>query len=573
MDSWWGRNPGGSNAKRGMSIKGERIGEQRTGRDILERGNFAGEKNKRSVASSELRAWGKASALWFFEEESDSISVLEVIICIHGSYLVEILSESRRSGGSGEGPQIGDSTGDRTQNLWFHKRIKLELELGLLIKIDLGSRAWIRIGDRLVRGSDSPSQLEQIPNHRDMDPQYATVDQLAEITDTMASLRDAILGLGQRIDGHQAQPLPIPGSTLHDSTIPPPPPPSGPSGPTIQQDYIVPPPHHHRFSQLPRLEHLCCWDGYDDMSVAALPAEFRMPDIERYTRIGCPRIHLQLYNTVMRGHRLDKAQMIMLFPLSLNGAAQRWFASWTLRDRPFRQGPDETVTSFISRWREKIAQIIDRPSERDQISMIMCSLQPCFARHLMGFPQIDFGSLVQALYALRRVYLEVYGQILPFQTQRGRSRDQAPGPQMLMIQHGQYRPVAPIRPVGPTYLHPPPQPGLVDLGCPGVATDPLPTHDTRAVPPPPEGEYRPPHREVQIVTRSGRIAQPPLVDRPFAGIAAREEVQREDDEILRQLCTTQACISIWSLLASSSTHRDALVRAVGQIRVDTATTP
>ncbi|RVW35605.1 hypothetical protein CK203_108071 [Vitis vinifera] len=249
-----------------------------------------------------------------------------------------------------------------------------------------------------------------------------------------------------------------------------------------------------------------------------------------------------------------------------------------------------------------------------------------------------------------------------------------------MIQHGQYRPVAPIRPVGPTYLHPPPQPvyatqapqrppmqfhhqyrapppprpttttayppgfrtdlhcayhqraghdtdscsalrhaiqdlidqGLVDLGRPGVATDPLPTHDTRAVPPPPEGtadpqaiqfdpdkiygpppvspvylqhvppmtpfilfpeEYRPPHRDVQIVTRSGRVAQPPPVDRPFAGIAAREEVQREDDEILRQLRTTQARISIWSLLASSSTHRDALVRALGQIRVDTATTP
>ena len=49
-----------------MSIKGERIGEQRGGGDILERGNFAGEKNKRSVASSELRVWGKASALWFF---------------------------------------------------------------------------------------------------------------------------------------------------------------------------------------------------------------------------------------------------------------------------------------------------------------------------------------------------------------------------------------------------------------------------------------------------------------------------------------------------------------------------
>ena len=54
----------------------------------------------------------------------------------------------------------------------------------------------------MVRGSDPHSQLEHISYHRDIDPQYATVDQLTEITDTMASLRDAILGLGQRIDRH-----------------------------------------------------------------------------------------------------------------------------------------------------------------------------------------------------------------------------------------------------------------------------------------------------------------------------------------------------------------------------------
>ena len=109
-----------------------------------------------------------------------------------------------------------------------------------MIKSDLGSRAWIRIGGRLVRYSNPHSQLEQTLNHRDIDPQYATVNQLAKITDTMASLRDAILGMGQRIDEHQAQPLPILGSTPHDSIAPPPPPPL--SGPTIQQDYTVPPP-------------------------------------------------------------------------------------------------------------------------------------------------------------------------------------------------------------------------------------------------------------------------------------------------------------------------------------------
>ena len=200
-----------------------------------------------------------------------------------------------------------------------------------------------------------------------MDSQYATVDQLAEITDTMASLRDAILGLGHRIDGHQAQPLPILGSTPHDSTPPPPPPPS--SGPTVQQDYTVPPPPppplsrptvqqnyivpppppplvqsapqvrafvlHGQTETIPhsivtpapiiddtqaridRIEQrirslhvsdgVIGWDGYDDLPVAALPVEFRMPNIERYTWIGCPRIHLQLYSAVMCRHRLDEA--------------------------------------------------------------------------------------------------------------------------------------------------------------------------------------------------------------------------------------------------------------------------
>ena len=86
-------------------------------------------------------------------------------------------------------------------------------------------------------------------------------------------------------------------------------------------------------------------------------------------------------------------------------------------------------------------------------------------------------------------------------------------------------------------------------------------------------EYGPVHRDVQIVTRSGRVAQPLPIDRPFTGIDARDEIQREDDEILHQLRTTQARISIWCLLASSSTHKDALIRALNQIRVDTATTP
>ncbi|KAL6314367.1 hypothetical protein AAG906_021201 [Vitis piasezkii] len=281
----------------------------------------------------------------------------------------------------------------------------------------------------------------------DMDSQVVTVDQFAA---AMASIQEAIANLGQRIDGQQTQQVPVQESTQFDTTVPPPPLPSQSVPQAIpftlhSQIEVAPPPitspipasedPHARMDKLEQKlrqmrtsEGAITWEDFDGAPVASLPAKFRMPEIERYTGIGCPRIHLRLYSTVMRAHGLDEAQMVMLFPMSLSGAAQRWFASlevsrrrtWDdlaqefLRQFAFntvidvsrrelealRQRPEESVTSFISHWREKISQIIDRPSEKDQISMIMRSLQPRFARHLMGFPHTDFGSLVQALYGI-----------------------------------------------------------------------------------------------------------------------------------------------------------------------------
>ena len=60
------------------------------------------------------------------------------------------------------------------------------------------------------------------------------------------------------------------------------------------------------------------WDDSDGIPVASLLAKFRMPDIERYTGVGCSCIHLRLYSAMMRAHGLDESQMITLFPLSLS---------------------------------------------------------------------------------------------------------------------------------------------------------------------------------------------------------------------------------------------------------------
>ncbi|RVW40112.1 hypothetical protein CK203_086207 [Vitis vinifera] len=69
------------------------------------------------------------------------------------------------------------------------------------------------------------------------------------------------------------------------------------------------------------------WDDTDDMPMATLPVSFKMLEIKRYTDVGCPCIHLKLYNTVMRALGLDEAQLLTLFPLSLSDTTQRWFTS------------------------------------------------------------------------------------------------------------------------------------------------------------------------------------------------------------------------------------------------------
>ena len=111
--------------------------------------------------------------------------------------------------------------------------------------------------------------------------------------------------------------------------------------------------------------------------------------------------------------------------------------------------------------------------------MILRSLQPRFARHLMRFPHTDFRSLVQALYGIEEgIARGSWLKSSPTESKgnkplRGqRSRDvsairstgmrpprryqtvgQTSGFYYPPSSHVQYRPSAPSRPMTPTYLH------------------------------------------------------------------------------------------------------------------------
>ena len=114
----------------------------------------------------------------------------------------------------------------------------------------------------------------------------------------------------------------------------------------------------------------------------------------------------------------------------------------------------------------------------------MRSLQPRFAKHLMGFPQTDFGSLVQALYGIekgisrglwansfpsdskgkkpgagpRSSDIGTIGTLSHRFSRRPQTHRQSSNFPYQKLQQDQYRPVAPFRPTGPTFLHLPPQP-------------------------------------------------------------------------------------------------------------------
>ena len=72
--------------------------------------------------------------------------------------------------------------------------------------------------------------------------------------------------------------------------------------------------------------------------------------------------------------------------------------------------------------------------------------------------------------------------------------------------------------------------GLVDLGCPRVTTDPLPTHDTRVVPPPPGGIHSIKFLgdEIFMMGWDGEAPQPICLyaDSGFSGYTHGQQVSR-----------------------------------------------
>ncbi|XP_077223362.1 uncharacterized protein LOC143856965 [Tasmannia lanceolata] len=68
----------------------------------------------------------------------------------------------------------------------------------------------------------------------------------------------------------------------------------------------------------------------------------------------------------------------------------------TKRDlKAIKQGPQETFTPFVRRWRRKAAQMTNRPSEEDQIKIVVKNLSPQYYHFMATQYYSDFNHLIK----------------------------------------------------------------------------------------------------------------------------------------------------------------------------------
>ncbi|KAF5932738.1 hypothetical protein HYC85_028909 [Camellia sinensis] len=161
-------------------------------------------------------------------------------------------------------------------------------------------------------------------------------------------------------------------------------------------------------------------DGYTEEAVT-LPDRFKMPQIDRFDGTGDPMVHIRLFADVLRPMGLTRSQKLSLFGRTLSGIASHWYSrlqdevktNWdemaeafvtqysyntqieiTTRDlETTRQEPKESFSDFVIRWRAKASTMTLRPTDKDQIRMIVRNLHPKLMQRMIVVPFPTFADL------------------------------------------------------------------------------------------------------------------------------------------------------------------------------------
>ncbi|KAF5934576.1 hypothetical protein HYC85_030747 [Camellia sinensis] len=122
-------------------------------------------------------------------------------------------------------------------------------------------------------------------------------------------------------------------------------------------------------------------DGYTE-SVVRLPDRFKMPYIDRFEGSGDPMDKVK--------QNWEELAEAFVDQYSYNTQVEM-----TIQElEATRQNPTEPFVEFIARWRAKAAQMTDRrPSEKDQVQMMVRNLEHDMLQKLIVAPLFTFKSL------------------------------------------------------------------------------------------------------------------------------------------------------------------------------------
>ena len=142
-----------------------------------------------------------------------------------------------------------------------------------------------------------------------------------------------------------------------------------------------------------------------------LPPKFKMPTLDKFDGTGCLKSHLKMYMRVMQPLGTTEELLAQMFKNTLTRAALRWFLNlddararscedicrefhnqykYNIKVDVIRrdletmmQEPKEFFFTFITKWRSKAAQMMNRPSEEEQLTMVVKNLFPVYHKYLL----------------------------------------------------------------------------------------------------------------------------------------------------------------------------------------------
>ena len=137
-----------------------------------------------------------------------------------------------------------------------------------------------------------------------------------------------------------------------------------------------------------------------------------MQTLDKFDRTSCPKSHLKMYIRAMQPLGAIEELLAQMFQNTLTKAVLRWFLnlddararSWediccmfdnqykyntevdvTRRDLDTtKQEPKESFSTFITKQRSKAAQMMNRPSEEEQLTMFVKYLLPVYHKYLFA---------------------------------------------------------------------------------------------------------------------------------------------------------------------------------------------